>query len=262
MTSESVQVNQFGIHYVTEPEFDSVASPNAKHLWCVEKPHWANSYLGGGVLGIVTLPTSSGDEMMIYAGTTFIIPSGRYTDGKTKNVILSITEDTIVQVADSGTVYVKDDGTFGVGTLTFDKISNKYSVDGTPANALPVIDVVLDGGVLDFDTSTIQLINLAYEEPESPIKYTAKTDGYVLEYGNGIIRQGGWKTNPSNTQYVTYYKPMKNTNYVLQYSGQSTSYSYPGVIYNSTQPTQYGFTAYVYSSYTKKIYWEVIGEEA
>ena len=262
MTSESVQVNQFGIHYVNQQEFDDVASPNAKHLWCVEKPHWANSYLGGGVLGIVTLPTSSGDEMMIYAGTTFIIPAGRYTDGKTKNVILSITEDTIVQVSDSGTIYVKDDGTFGVGTLTFDKIANKYSVDGTPANALPFIDVVLDGGVLDFDTSTIQLINLANEVPESPIKYTAKTDGYVLEYGNGIIRQGGWKTNPSNNQYVTYYKPMKNTNYVLQLSAQASSYSYSGVIYNNSPPTQYGFTMYIYSNYTKKIYWEVIGEEA
>lgn len=260
MTSESVQVNQFGIHYVNEPEFNQVASPNAKHLWCVEKPHWTNSYLGGGVLGIVTKPTSSGDEMMIYAGTVFLVPCGRFEDGKPKSAVVPIIEDTIVTVSDSGTLYVNEDGTFGVGTtLTFDKDTNKYSVDGTPSNALPFLDVTLSGGTLDFNANDISLINLANE---NPIKYTAKTDGYVLEYGNGIIQQGGWKTNPSTTQYVTYYKPMKNTNYGLQFVGQGTSYNYVGCVYNNTPPTQYGFTMYVYTSYVKKIYWQVTGEEA
>ncbi len=259
MTSESIQVKNFGIHYVNQKQFDDVDAPNANHLWCVEKPHWTNSYLGGGVLGIVTKPTSSGNEIMIYAGTVFLIPCGRFEDGKPKSAIIPITEDIIYTVENSGTLYVKDDGTFGIGTLTFNKDTNKYSINGTPTNALPFIDVELSDGVVSFDTNLISLVNIANE---NPIKYTQKTDGYILDFGNGIIQQGGWKTNPSQTQYVTYYKPMKNTNYGLQFVGQGTSYNYVGCVYNSTPPTQYGFTMYVYTSYVKKIYWQVTGEEA
>ena len=255
MSSENI--SNLKVHFVTDEQFNNIQNPSASELWFTKLPHWLN-YSSQACLGIVTQPTASGDEINFYAGAVFIVHLGKNADGTHKNQILYIDEDKYLTVSADGAYCFDENGDMVSGTITYNPVTNKVSVNGTEGNYTQAIQTyTYSGGIVTLNgTITPLSIGITYN------KYS--NGSWVIDYGNGLIEQGGTVNISSSTTYIAYVHKMKDTNYDIKISAQGTNYSYGngGCIYNSTVPTVNGFTYYGYTSYTKKLYWSVKGLKA
>ena len=218
MSSQTVQ--QIKAHFLTTKQFNDKVSPSADELWFAKMPHWLN-YSEGGCLGITTQPTASGDEINFYAGASFVVHLGKYADGTNKNQIVYIDSDKYITVSASGSYCFDENGNMVTGTITYNAITNRVSVNGTEGNyTKPVQDFTYSGGVVTLgDAIKISGVGGGGAEfIQSGDQWAFKFGGNVLQCCSGQLNYG------ESTRTVYMPVPMKNTTYsaTLVYGGYYT----------------------------------------
>lgn len=253
MSSQTVQ--HIKAHFLTTKQFNDKQNPAADELWFTKMPHWIH-YSDGGCLGIITQPTVSGNEIYFYSGASFIVHCGKYADGTNKNQIVYIDEDKYVTVNDDGQYCFDEYGNIVVGAIEYDAETNTVSVDGVSGNYTKAVQsFTYDGSIVTL-SDDIKPISFG-----GGVKFTQNGNYWEIDYGNGLIEQGGINSITSNTQYISFPTPMKDNSYQIYIAGRGSSYYYGngGCIYNSYSVTQNGFYYYSYTSYVQSVYWSVKG---
>ena len=225
----SSSINNLGVHFLTSKQFNDKVSPSASELWFVKLPHWLN-YSGGGCLGIVTQPTTSGNEINFYAWASFIVHKGKSSDGTNKNQIVYIDSDKYLQVSDSGSYCFDENGDMISGDIHYDADTNLVSVNGTPGSYTQKVQDYSYSGETVTLSEDIEILSMG---GGGGATYTSYGNNWAIQMGNTVIQ--GYSDAFEYGEYsktINLLVPMANTSYNT--SLITGSYYQPYINYKST----------------------------